>query len=196
MTLNWTSRYYSDTRDVAVVDRIPANVAAIEATLNADDDGSRIAPGRGADLVWSPTTSLPDLLALIGGARHELLVENEEMSNADITDALIAAARRGVTVEICMTNSSSWSSDFAALAGAGVHIRVYAPDAALYIHANVIVRDPGSGAQEAFAGSQNFSTESLRYNRELGVVLENGTAVGQLAAMIQRDYGGASPWNG
>ncbi len=196
MTLNWTSRYYSDTRDVAVVDRIPADVAAIEAAFDADDGGSRATPGRGADLVWSPTTSLPDLLALIGGARHELLVENEEMSNADITDALVAAARRGVTVEICMTNSSRWSSAFAALTDAGVHIRVYAPDAALYIHAKVIVRDPGSGAQEAFAGSQNFSTESLRYNRELGVVLEGGTAVGQLAAMIQRDYGGAAPWNG
>ena len=187
MTLNLTSRYYSDTRDVAVVDRIPSDVSAIEATFDADDDGSRIVPGRGADLVWSPTTSLPDLLTLIGAAKHELLVENEEMSNSDITDALTAAARRGVNVEICMTNSSSWSSAFAGLAGAGVHIRVYAPDAALYIHAKVIVRDPGSGDQEAFAGSQNFSTESLRYNRELGIVFENGTEVGQLAAMIQRD---------
>jgi cardiolipin synthase len=196
MTLNWTSRYYSDTRDVALVDRIPSDIAAIEATFDADDNGSRITPGRGADLVWSPTTSLPDLLALIGGARHELLVENEEMSNSDITDALMTAARRGVAVEICMTNSSSWSSAFAELAGAGVHIRVYAPDAALYIHAKVIVRDPGSSDQAAFAGSQNFSTESLRYNRELGILVESGTAVGQLAAMIQRDDTGASPWNG
>jgi len=196
MTLNWTSRYYGDTRDVAVIDRIPSDVAAIEATFDADDGGGRIAPARGADLAWSPTTSLPDLLALIGGARRDLLVENEEMSSWDVIDALIAAARRGVSVEICMTSSSRWSSAFSALVGAGVHIRVYSPDAALYIHAKVIVRDPGVGDAEAFVGSQNFSTESLRYNRELGLVLGNSGPVGVLTTMIQGDYAGARSWSG
>ncbi len=196
MTLNWTSRYYSDTRDVAVIDRIPADVAAIEATFDADYSATRITPARGADLVWSPTTSEPELLSLINGANHELFVENEEMSSRDITDALAAAARRGVEVEICMTNSSSWSSEFATLVGAGVHVRVYAPDARLYIHAKVLVRDPGAADQQAFVGSQNFSTESLLYNRELGIVLTGGSLVGQLETTIQDDYAGAAPWTG
>jgi len=196
MTLNWTSRYYSDTRDVAVIDRVPSDVAAIETTFEADYNGKRITPAGAADLVWSPTTSLPDLLSLINGAEHDLFVENEEMSSRDITDALAAAARRGVDVEICMTNSSSWSSEFATLVGAGVHLRVYSPDASLYIHAKVVVRDPGSPDQEAIAGSQNFSTESLRYNRELGIILNSGSLVDQLATMIQDDYAGAAPWNG
>ena len=117
------------------------------------------------------TTSEPALLSLINGAEHDLFVENEEMSSREITDALAAAARRGVNVEICMTNSSSWSSEFATLVGAGVHLSVYAPDAPLYIHAKVLVRDPGAADQEAFVGSQNFSTESLLYNRELGICL-------------------------
>jgi phosphatidylserine/phosphatidylglycerophosphate/cardiolipin synthase-like enzyme len=196
MTLNWTSRYYSDTRDVAVVDRIPADVAAIEATFDADYGGTRITPARGADLVWSPTTSEPALLSLINGAEHDLFVENEEMSSREITDALAAAARRGVDVEVCMTNSSSWSSEFATLVGAGVHLRVYAPDAPLYIHAKVLVRDPGAADQQAFVGSQNFSTESLLDNRELGIVLNGGSLVGQLETTIRDDYAGASPWTG
>ncbi len=195
MSLNWTSRYYSDTRDVAVIDRTPADVAAVVATFNADFDGSRVTPGSGADLVWSPTTSQPDLLQLINGAHHLLLVENEEMDSTTITDALIAAARRGVDVEVCMTNSSSWSAAFHELTAAGVHVRVYSPSAALYIHAKVLVGDPGTSAQVAFAGSQNFSTASLRYNRELGILMHGSALVGQLSAMVQQDFNGAEPWS-
>jgi cardiolipin synthase len=195
MTLNWTSRYYDDTRDVAVIDRSAADIAAIQATFNADYDGAAITPPAGADLVWSPTTALESLLGLINGATRSLYVENEEMDNTDITDALVAAARRGVDVVVCMTDSSSWTSAFRELVDAGVHLHVYSPDAALYIHAKVLVRDPGSSDQEAFAGSQNFSTESLRYNRELGVLIRSSALIGQLAAMIEGDYGGASAWN-
>jgi cardiolipin synthase A/B len=196
MTLNWTSRYYSSTRDVAIADRIPADIAAMEITFDADYAGTGIDPPAGADLVWSPTGARPDLVGLIAGAHRRLLVENEEMASPDITNALIAAARRGVNVEICMTDSSSWSAVFGRLTAAGVHLRVYAPSAAIYIHAKVVVRDPGAGDQEAFAGSQNFSTESLRYNRELGVLLHGSLLVGQLAAMIAADYNGADPWAG
>ena len=194
MTLNWTSRYYSDTRDVAVIDRAPADIAAIQSVFNADFGGARITPGAGADLVWSPTTSSTDLLELINGAKHHLLVENEEMDTATITDALVAAARRGVVVDICMTNSSSWSTAFRELTSAGVHIRVYAPSAALYIHAKILVSDAGTTAQVAFVGSQNFSTESLRYNRELGILLHASTVVSQLAAMIGQDFNSAANW--
>jgi phosphatidylserine/phosphatidylglycerophosphate/cardiolipin synthase-like enzyme len=194
MTLNWTSRYYSDTRDVAVIDRTPADVAAIQSVFNADYDGGRITPVTGADLMWSPTTSLPDLLQLINGARHHLLVENEEMDNVSITDALIAAARRGVVVDVCMTNSSSWSTAFRELTSAGVHVRVYASNAPLYIHAKVLVSDGGTSAQVAFVGSQNFSTESLRYNRELGILLRGTAPVNQLTAMVDQDFAGAANW--
>ncbi len=194
MTLNWTSRYYADTRDVGVIDRIPSDVAAIQTAFQADVIGTRIKPSPGADLVWSPTTSLPDLLAVINRAQHDLFVENEEMSSASIIDGLVAAARRGVNVEICMTTSARWSAAFDTLASAGVHVRVYSSHAPLYIHAKVLVRDPGLGDQEAFAGSQNFSTESLRYNRELGMVMTSGQQVRQLQTLIENDYNKASAW--
>lgn len=90
-----------------------------------------------SSLVWSPTTSLPDLLQLINGARHLLLVENEEMDNTSITNALTAAARRGV---------------------------------------------------------KNFSTESLRYNRELGILMRGSGVVGQMSSMVQQDFNGAARW--
>ncbi len=194
MTLNWTSRYYYDTRDVAVIDGTASDIAAIQSAFNADYDGARQDPGAGADLVWSPTTAEADLLGFIEGAHRSLLVENEEMASKDITSALMAAARRGVNVEICMTNSPDWTSAFRELTLAGVHLHVYSPNASLYIHAKVLVRDPGTSTQEAFVGSQNFSTESLRYNRELGITLRSSTLIAQLSTMIQGDYHGAPPW--
>ena len=116
------------------------------------------------------------------------------MGTESITDALIAAAHRGVVVDICMTNSSSWSAAFRELTSAGAHIRVYAPSASPYIHAKLLVSDAGTGSQVAFVRSQNFSTESLRYNRELGIVLRGTAAVTQLAAMIGEDFNNASNW--
>ena len=195
MSLNWTSRYYSDTRDAAVIDRNAQDIAAVQSVFNADFAGARTTPVAGVDLVWSPTTSLPDLLQLINGAHHLLLVENEEMEQTDITNALISAARRGVDVEICMTNSSSWTTAFRALIAAGAHVRVYSPSASLYIHAKILVSDPGSSAQVAFVGSQNFSTESLRYNRELGILMRGPALVGQLNTMVQQDFNQAAQWS-
>lgn len=195
MTLNWTTRYYATTRDVAVIDRRMADIEAIQTTFNADYHQTRVEPASGAGLVWSPTTALPELLGIINGASRELDIENEEMGVATITDALIEAARRGVKVEVCMTDSSKWSPAFHELTAAGVRVRVYAPDAPLYIHAKVIVRDPGAGDQQAFVGSQNFSTESLEHNRELGIVLTSGAVIEQLLAMFRGDDSGAAPWS-
>jgi cardiolipin synthase A/B len=194
MTLNWTSRYYATMRDVAVIDHRTADIEAIQTTFDADYNQTRVEPPSGAGLVWSPTAALPELLALINGATRELDVENEEMGSATISDALIEAAKRGVNVEVCMTDSSRWSSAFGELTASGVHVRVYALDAPLYVHAKVIVRDPGAGDQQAFVGSQNFSTESLEYNRELGIVLGSGAVVEQLLAMFRGDDIGAAPW--
>jgi hypothetical protein len=63
------------------------------------------------------------------------------------------------------------SSAFGKLERAGAHVRMFSPDSALYIHAKAIVRDPGASDAIAFVGSQNFSAESLTYNRELGIAV-------------------------
>ena len=123
MTFNWTSRYYADTRDIAVIDRMPADLAAITTTFDADYGGTDVEPPPGADLVWSPSTSLPDLLALVNGASSELDIENEEMANAEITAAIAAAARRGVNVELCMTDVEELGCSASPIwSAAGVHV--------------------------------------------------------------------------
>ena len=188
MTLNLTSRYYSSSRDFALVDTQPADVAAIEAVFDADWNGTPISPPAGSgDLVWSPG-ALGEQLALIAGARSTLEVENEEMDDEDITAALCAAARRRVQVRVVMTYSSEWRGAFEQLAACGVAIRTYSEDAALYIHAKAIVVD----GREAFVGSQNFSWTSLQANRELGIATADPAVVGEVAATLAGDFGGGS----
>jgi len=105
MTMNLTARYYSSTRDFVVLDRRRSDVAAIAGTFAGDWAGGEAQPDSADDLLWSPGAQ-DALVALIGSARHELLVENEEMSDRAVIGALEAAAQRGVRVEVVMTRES------------------------------------------------------------------------------------------
>lgn len=194
MSLNLASRYYSDTRDYAVIDRDPRDVAAIEDTFDADFRHAPIIPPVGDDLVWSPTNSKTELLDIIDSARTSLLIENEEMRYGVIVNALEQAARRGVDVSVCMNDESDYAAAFDALKKAGVKIRTYIPDDPIYIHAKAIVADYGTPAARAFVGSENFSSASLNHNRELGLITTRPTVVSRLYATMRKDYAGGTPW--
>ena len=175
MTGNLTSQYYPTTRDFVVMDSQPADVAAIESVFGSDWSGAAPSPGpSGTDLVWSPGSE-SQFVALIDSAVHSVVVENEEMDSSAIENALEADARRGVSVTVVMTSDSEWDSAFSKLESAGVHVVLY-PDtaSALYIHAKVIDVD----SAKAFVGSENFSTASLDYNRELGLITSSTAVLG------------------
>ena len=194
MTLNMTSRYYSSTRDFAVIDRNRSDVAAIEQVFNADFTHARITASPAAGLVWSPSQSQPALLSLINSATSSLLIENEEMADKSVTAALVSAARRGVRVVVVMTDQTDWHSAFASLVAAHAVVRVYAADASLYIHAKVVVADAGTPRQRAFVGSENFSNASLNANRELGIETADPGVVSGLTATLNSDAAGAQNW--
>jgi hypothetical protein len=110
------------------------------------------------------------------------------MDDSDITNALESAARRGVDVDVVMTYASSWADAFDDLTDAGVHVRTYASDASLYIHAKVVVADDTT----LFLGSQNFSASSLEYNRELGIITTDASLVGPVHDTVASDFAGAT----
>ena len=86
-----------------------------------------------------------------------------------------------------MTADAEWDSAFSQLESDGVHVVLY-PDtsSALYIHAKVIDVD----SAKAFVGSENFSTASLDYNRELGLVTNSAGVVGPLNGALSGDVSG------
>jgi cardiolipin synthase A/B len=199
LTLNLTSQYYSTSRDFAVIDHDPADVSAIEQVFNADFTGAAITPPTGDDLVWSPKQSDTALIALINSATKSLVVENEEMGDAGVVSALSAAAQRGVSVEVVMTNDSSWKSDFSKLTAAGVKVSTYKATASLYIHAKIILVDYSGGAlmgtTKLFIGSENFSETSLDRNRELGLITADPAIMSSVSSTVSKDFSGGTPFS-
>jgi len=189
-TGNLVAYDYASTRDFWVADDDPVDVAAI-ATTFASDFHHQVLSGEGpGGLVWSPGSG-PALANVIDSARSTLLVENEEMDNASIERALEAAAKRGVDVEVVMTKDSQWSPALRQLARAGVHARTL-DSSQVYVHAKVICADCGPRGGTLFVGSENFSTSSLSYNRELGVVTRSPQTVAAVAHVVRSDFASGS----
>lgn len=195
MSLNLTSRYYSATRDLALVESDPVDIKAIDITFNTDFNSSTDVgyhPSGGDDLIWSPTSSQLALLNVIQSAKKTLLVENEEMSSTAIVEALERDCSRGVDVRIAMTDTSAaYHANYKALQTAGCGVHIGANDAAtLYIHAKAMVADLGTAGQVGYLGSINFSNASLNENRELGLYLYDAAILNQLNSTLAKDYAG------
>ncbi|HEY1741738.1 MAG TPA: choice-of-anchor D domain-containing protein [Granulicella sp.] len=226
MTLNLQSQYYATSRDFALVENDPADIAAIEATFNADyaagspyggtQGASDFANqgGPGDDLIWSPTTATSnplaprtaeaDMLGIITGATKTLLIENEELSSSSIVTALeTACSKNKVTVNLVMSEDSTtpplspYVSNWLALEVAGCGVHVYADTTTgLYIHAKAVVADYGLSTQNAYVGSINYSVDSLTENRELGLYVTDPTAVTLLNTTMSADYAGGVVFQG
>jgi cardiolipin synthase A/B len=182
MTLNFDGLYPS-TRDYAILDRRRADVRAIVGAFDDDWSHHRDTASDGSgDLVWSPGAE-DDVLALIDHSRRSIELEDEEMAYDPATDALCRAARRGVRVRIVMTYDSDWRAPLRRLARCGAGVRLYHGQS-YYIHAKAIVAD----GRTALVSSQNLSTGSLKYNRELGITITDRSIVSALSADIARDY--------
>jgi phosphatidylserine/phosphatidylglycerophosphate/cardiolipin synthase-like enzyme len=192
LTANLTSAYYTTTRDFGVFDSRPADVASVEAVFNADFAHRAVTPPSGADLVWSPG-SQTEMLAVIDGARHTLSIENEEMDDAAITNAIAAAAARGVKVDVVMTADSSYDTSLAEIVRAGGHVHLYSDDSwDLYIHAKTTIADAGRKTEDVYVGSINFSSASMNRNRELGIVTTSPDVVEAVNAVVSADFSDCS----
>lgn len=184
-TGNMETIYYSSTRDFWVEDTRVNDVGAVQRTFNADFAHS-YATTQAGGLVWSPG-STSALVSLINSAKRSLLIENEEMNSSTVEAALRTAAHRGVSVRVVMTKSSSWTAALDSLARNGVHIRLLS-SSQVYIHAKAICVDCVGGVGRVFIGSENFSTSSLSYNRELGVITTSPKAVLAVDTAVNGDY--------
>ncbi|MGA2888694.1 MAG: phospholipase D-like domain-containing protein [Terracidiphilus sp.] len=189
MTINLTKEDYATTRDFAVITDNAADIAAIETTFNADFTDAAITPPTGDNLVWSPTNSRSSILALIGGATKSLLISQEEFSDTGIQSAVEAALKRAVAVTLVQENlGGKYSSVLNALKSAGASIATYSSRTGYYIHAKTILADYDTAQAKLFVGSENFTTESLNDNRELGLIFSDPACMAGIQAAITADY--------
>ncbi|MBO0843524.1 MAG: hypothetical protein J2O46_10085, partial [Nocardioides sp.] len=177
-TGNMDTTYYSTSRDYGVFDTNASDVSAIEAVFAADFAKTSITPSDGADLVWSPTDSQSQILALINGAQHSLDIEQEEFGYATVVNAIVAAENRGVTVRVVSEDESGeYDSQLAQVTAAGGSVSTYSDPNGYYIHAKAIVADAGTSTAKIFLGSENFSSNSLNNNRELGLIISDSAVI-------------------
>jgi len=196
LTGNLDSTYYSADRDYGVFDPDAADVAAIEQVFNADYAKTSVTPSDGDNLVWSPTDSQSRLLALINGAQHSLDIEELEFGDTALVNAVVAAAGRGVVVRVVGMDPSSYQSQFKSVVTAGGKVATYSSTSGLYVHAKAIVADYGTSTAKVFAGSENFSDNSLNHNRELGLITNNSTVVSGVESTFASDFAGGAVFTG
>ncbi|HEY7123692.1 MAG TPA: phospholipase D-like domain-containing protein [Ktedonobacterales bacterium] len=138
-----------------------------------------------ANLIVSPINARVKLLALITSARQSLLIENEEMQDQQIEDALIQAARRGIAIHIILPapggGQDANAPGVARLRAAGISVHF---ERQFYMHAKLMIVDNTL----AYVGSENFSTASLDLNRELGLIVANPTVLRVLMGTFAADY--------
>jgi cardiolipin synthase A/B len=195
MTCNLYAPYYPMVRDFVVFTDNRATVAGMEATFDKDWQATSRPPTSGvvpsgSDLVWSPGAQMP-LVDLIDSARAGTTIwaEDEQLDSQPIQQALVSAAKRGVTVNFLMTYSSDWASGLAALSSGGVHVRVYQQNAPIYIHAKALTVNDDT----AYVGSANFTTAMTDQNRNAGIVTKDRGVVGGIRSTIASDFAGAGP---
>lgn len=178
---------YADNREYGVIDTAAPDVSEAASIFSAD--WQRTTPTlTDPNLIVSPVNARARLQAFIAGAQATLLVEDEEMVDVPSEDALIAAARRGVRVEVILPapsdSSASPDADVTRLLQGGVQVRYIA---IVYMHAKMLLAD----GQLAFVGSENFSATSLDDNRELGIVIADPSALATLNQTFQQDWASA-----
>ena len=191
-TGNLQTQFYSTSRDFGVFDTDPGDVAAIVAVFNADYAKTSITPSDGDDLVWSPTDSQSHLLTLINSAQHTLDVEQEELSDTTLVNAIVADAKRGVTVRVVIEDPSDYSTELNEITAAGGKYTGYSDPNGYYIHAKAVVVDYGLSDAKVFLGSENMTANSLNDNRELGLIVTDTGILNGVEAAFNADFGGTA----
>ncbi|WP_295960212.1 cardiolipin synthase ClsB [Rhodoferax sp.] len=126
-------------------------------------------------------------LRAIAGARHEIIIANAYfVPGFRLRQALVAAAERGVRVQLLLQGKYEYFMQFYAarpvygvLLGAGVEIHEYAPS---FLHAKVAVVD----GHWATVGSSNLDPLSLLLAREANVVVEDAAFTAALRERLLR----------
>jgi phosphatidylserine/phosphatidylglycerophosphate/cardiolipin synthase-like enzyme len=175
-----------NTRDFWVRDSHTAAVAEGKLLFAADWARHDTLSTKFSELVVTPDNADSSILALIGRAKTRVYVYNQSLSDSGIIQALIAAKQRGADVRVLLGYQPGFGgqppknqSAIDQLSAASIPAHFFRRN---YLHGKVVVSD-----DQAFVGSQNFTSGGLRNNRELGEILSDADAVDELASTFLAD---------
>ena len=182
-TGNYAATQLASERNYVMTDTDAGDVASLGKLFDADFE--RTAPDLSCTrLLVSPINSRDRILAVIAGAKSELLVESMQLADGAVRDAIAARKDAGVEVRVIVADPS-WiaANDDAAkfMTAHGIEgRRMLAPK----VHVKSILVD----GKVAYAGSENLSQTSLDKNREVGLVVTEPGNVAKMRATFESDW--------
>jgi phosphatidylserine/phosphatidylglycerophosphate/cardiolipin synthase-like enzyme len=168
---NYTKLDIDKSRSFGVVTRNKRLVAEAIKLFEADNNRRAYESGH-RRLVVSPETSRQALTSFVKGAKKQLLIYDEQVTDNLVQRVLVERAKAGVEIRIIGKLEKKLP---------GVKVRRLAD---LRLHVRAIVRD----GQEAFVGSQSLRKLELDGRREIGVVVNDSRIAKKIAAVFETDW--------
>ncbi len=160
---------------------LPALLACVTASADTAPatNGARLAATGSIEAAFTPGTRIDNLIiAVIGDAKREVLVNAYSFTQRRIATALIAAHQRGVSVQVIADSQQAAAlpqNVLAELANGGVEVWLDANFQAA--HNKVIVVDADARTATTITGSYNFTVAAQWHNAENVVILRNNPSV-------------------
>jgi cardiolipin synthase A/B len=168
---NFTRLDIEKSRSFGIATRDRALVKEASALFEADRTRQAYAAGHDR-LVVSPDSSRELLSAFIRGARKQLLIYDDKVTDNLIQRLLAGRVRAGVEIRILGKLEKEIG---------GIEVRRLAE---LRLHARAMVRD----GRTAFVGSQSLRRLELDGRREVGVIVNDTRIARTLTAVFEQDW--------
>jgi cardiolipin synthase A/B len=148
------------------------------------------------NLLISPVNSASRLVSFIQKAKSTLDITSELLGNPTLESELTEAVSRGVRVRLIapeIVNGATpeiqelQESSLSKLKSSGVHVHVTGPVESLefpYMHARTAIAD----GEIAYLGSISLSPDSITFNREVGIILNNKNTANKLKKQFKIDF--------
>lgn len=189
MTMNLSASAFQKNREYVIADRSTSDVAEVARVFQADWDETPIVP-QDPDLVISPTNSRARILSLIDQAKKTLIAQCEFLDDPEIAQHLAQAQARGAVLSVMLsyqrpdphTGDDINAKERQQLAALGVTNLRFVKS--IGMHAKTIIVD----GVKSYVGSENFTTNSLDRNREMGLIVSDRAIVAKLTQVAQQDW--------
>lgn len=162
--LSYASFKYN--REMYVIGKNTPDLTTLEQIFSADFDGQEIMKST-TNLVISPIDSRAKIETLLKSAQKDIFLYAETLDDPVIMDILANKIIQKIPVTICIADPKKISSNaetITKLRAKGIDVRTSKKPV---IHAKSILVDSKYG----YIGSENFTTNSLDENREIGILL-------------------------
>jgi len=172
LTFNFTFLDIHHSRSFGVITENPKLVAEAVALFEADT--LRLKPQPEAeDFVISPVNARQRLSEFILGAKRQLLIYDDKLSDAEMIRHLETCAKMGVDIKLIGATNKKVK---------GLEVRRMP---FIRLHVQAIIRD----GQKVFFGSQSLRKVELDHRREVGLITADPEAVQHFLVIFELDWG-------